>query len=177
MLWTVLLKKIHRSRTNKYVIPVRLHKSARLNNFKPSGLICYYFFPSVFLSFSLFHSRLNFIDRISWLSVLCKNKFPQIKITAQIFPAKTYSRGNTVCFNLNSLHKNTVPRNRVCSITTGLFFSEKYWHTLSIVWKYVFLLHVLNKNDNIISAGYWVLSEIAKIDPQQEKPVCPNRKN
>ena len=87
--------------TNKYVIPVRLHKSARLNNFKPSGLICYYFFPSVFLSFSLFHSRLNFIDRISWLSVLCKNKFPQIKITAQILPAKTYSRGNTVCSNLN----------------------------------------------------------------------------
>ena len=114
---------------------------------------------------------------ISWLSVLCKKKFPQIKITAEIFPAKTYSRGNTVCSNLNSLHKNTVPRNRVCSITTGLFFSEKYWRTLSIVWKYVFLLHVLNKNDNIINAGYWVLSEIAKIDPQQEKPVCPNRKN
>ena len=129
MLWTVLL-------TNKYVIPVRLHKSARLNNFKPSGMICYYFFPSVFLSFSLFHSRLNFIDRISWLSVLCKNKFPRIKITAQIFPAKTYSRGNTVGSNLNSLHKNTVPRNRVCSITTGLFFSEKYWRTLSTVWKY-----------------------------------------
>ena len=78
---------------------------------------------------------------------------------------------------LNSLQKNTVPRNRVCSITTGLFFSEKYWRTLSIVWKYVFLLHVLNKNDNIISAGYCVLSEIAKIDPQQEKPVCPNRKS
>ena len=115
----MLLKKIHRSRTNKYVIPVRLHKSARLNNFKPSGLICYYFFPSVFLSFSLFHSRLNFIDRISWLSVLCKNKFPQIKITAKI-----YSRGNTVFSNLNSLHENTVQRNRVCSITTGLFFSE-----------------------------------------------------
>ena len=47
------------------------------------------------------------------MSVLCKNTFPQIKITAQIFPAKTYSRGNTVCSNLNSQHKNTVPRNRV----------------------------------------------------------------
>ena len=138
MLSTVLLKKfIAPEQIN--VIPVRLHKSARLNNFKPSGLICYYFFPSVFLSFSLFHSRLNFIDRISWLSVLCKNTFPQIKITAQIFPAKTYSRGNTVCSNLNSLHKNTVPRNRVYSITTGLFFSEKYWRTLSTLTKpYVF---------------------------------------
>ena len=77
------------------------------------------FFPSVFLSFSLFYSRLNFVDGISWLSVLCKNKFPQMKI-----PAKNYSRGNTVFSNLNSLHKNTVSRNRVCSITTGLFFSE-----------------------------------------------------
>ena len=38
-------------------------------------------------------------------------------------------------------------------------------------------MHVLNKNDNIIDAGYWVLSEIAKINPQQEKLVCPNRKN
>ena len=28
------------------------------------------FFPSVFLSFSVFHSRLDFIDRISWLSAL-----------------------------------------------------------------------------------------------------------
>ena len=61
--------------------------------------------------------------------------------------------------------------------TKQVNWPEKYWRTLSIVWKYVFLLHVLNKNDNIINAGYWVLSEIAKIDPQQEKPVCPNRKN
>ena len=53
-------------------------------------------------------------------------KFPQIKITAKIFPAKIYSRGNTVFSNLNSLHKNTVPRNSVCSVTTGLtFFSER----------------------------------------------------
>ena len=120
----MLLKKIHRSRTNKYVIPVRLHKSARLNNFKPSGLICYYFFPSVFLSFSLFHSRLNFIDRISWLSVLCKNKFPQIKITAKIFPAKIYSRGNTAFSNLNSLDTIVFLYSCVCSMTISPFFSE-----------------------------------------------------
>ena len=29
----------------------------------------------------------------------------------------------------------------------------------------------------IINAGYRVLSEIAKIDPQLEKPVSPNHKN
>ena len=73
-------------------------------------------------------------------------------------------------FNLNSLHKNTVLRNGVCqemmiymlscvcSITTCLLHSEtmKYWF---IVENMYFLLHVLNKNENIIDAGYWVLSE------------------
>ena len=104
-------------------------------------MICYYFFSSVFLSFSLFHSRLNFSDRILWLSVLCKNMLPQIKITAKIFPATIYSRGNTAVFsNLNSLHKNTVLRNRVCSITTGLFFQKQILtHTIARTqwkWKY-----------------------------------------
>ena len=31
------------------------------------------------------------------------------------------------------------------------------WNTAAhrgIVWKYVFLLHVLNKNENIVNAGY-----------------------
>ena len=59
-----------------------------------------------------------------------------------------------------------------------------YWYNIgsaygSIVWKYVFLLHVLNKNENIINAGmgpgYFL--KIAKINSQQEKPICPNRKN
>ena len=41
----------------------------------------------------------------------------------------------------------------VMAITTCLFHSEttKYWFT---AWKYVFLLHVLNKNENLINAGY-----------------------
>ena len=40
-----------------------------------------------------------------------------------------------------------------------------------------------SKNENIINAGYWVLSEIAKLNPQQEKLVpakhkkSPIRKN
>ena len=84
-----------------------------------------------------------------------KNKFPQTFTPEYIF------------FNLNSLHKNTILRNRVCSITICLFHSKtkqyimytmKYWFYThvgyvyrSIVWKYVFLLHVLNKNENIIN--------------------------
>ena len=54
-----------------------------------------------------------------------KNKFPQTKITANIFPAIIYSREN-----LNFLHKNTVVRNRVCSITTCVFCSETKGYTM-----------------------------------------------
>ena len=121
-----------------------------------------YFFPFVFLSFSLFHSLLNFIDRISWLSVLCKNKFPQIKITAQIFPAKTYSRGNTVCSNLNSLHKNTVPRNRVCSITTGLFFSETNTDAHLVLFENMYFYCTYSTKTKILSmmgTGYFLKSQ------------------
>ena len=64
-LWNVLLNKIHRFRRNRYVIRVLLYKhDVRLiNSFQPRG-ICYYFFSSVFPFVT------NFIDRISWLSVL-----------------------------------------------------------------------------------------------------------
>ena len=50
----------------------------------------------------------------------------------------------------------------------------------------VFLLHVLNKNENIINAGYWQepiwapgtgTFWIAKISLQREKLICLNRKN
>ena len=32
----------------------------------------------------------------------------------------------------------------------------------SIAWKYVSLLHVLNKNENIVNAGHWVVFENRK---------------
>ena len=41
----------------------------------------------------------------------------------------------------------------------------------------VFLLLKLNKNENIINVGYWVLSENGKNQWQARKPICPNRKN
>ena len=56
-----------------------------------------------------------------------KNKFPQIKITANIFFFIFFSKNlpqSEIFSNLNSLHKNTVLRNRVCSVTTCLFRSE-----------------------------------------------------
>ena len=61
----------------------------------------------------------------------------------------------------------------------------------SFVWKYVFLLHVLTKKENIINAVSWVLSENRKnyfparktnlycsqnlVPPKYKK--CPIRKN
>ena len=53
----------------------------------------------------------------------------------------------------------------------------KYW---CIVWKDVFLSHLLNENENIINlvTGYSLyFLKISKINAQQEKPICPNRKN
>ena len=38
---------------------------------------------------------------------------------------------------------------------------------------HLFLWHILNKNENIINAGFWVLSENRKINSRQEKPICP----
>ena len=54
--------------------------------------------------------------------------------------------------------------------------SGKRWNTdahRSIVWKYAFLLHVLNKNENIVNT-FW---KSQKLIPSEEKPICPYRKN
>ena len=110
-----------------------------------------------------------------------KSKITANKDYRNPFPAKIYSRVNIL--SVNSLHKNTVLRNRICSITTCLICSEtkrytmKYWF---IVWKDVFLSHLLNKKENIINlvTGYSLyFLKISKINAQQEKPICPNRKN
>ena len=99
-----------------------------------------------------------------------KNKFPENKNFRKHFSHKNFLQSKY------SLHKNTVLRNRVCSITTCLFHSEttKYW---LIAWKYVFLLDVLNKNENNTMLGTGYFLKIAKICSSQEKPICSNRKN
>ena len=107
-------------------------------------MICYCFFPSVFLSFSLFHSRLNFIDRISWQ-----------------YHRKNISR-NTVFSNLNALHKNTVPRNRVCSITTGLFFSETNTDAHLVLFENMYFYCTYSIKTKILSmqgTGYFLKSQ------------------
>ena len=69
-----------------------------------------------------------------------KNKFPQIKITANIFPANIFTP-EYIFFNLNSLHKNTILRNRVCSITICLFHSKTKRYIMYTM-KYWFYIHV-----------------------------------
>ena len=113
---------------------------------------------------------------------ICKNRVPQIKITATIFPAKIYSR--VIIFVLRFATLNTEVKNRVCSITTWLRYTMNYrfyircaYHSYCTVWKYVFLLHVLNKNEILSMLGTWYFVKMAKISFQREKTVCPNRKN
>ena len=69
-------------------------------------------------------------------SAVRKNKFPQTGITAKI-----YSRGNTVFSNLN-------------------------WRTLSIVWKYVFLLHA-TKILSMLGTGYFLNRKSQKLIPSK----------
>ena len=80
----------------------------------------------------------------------------QIKITANIFPAKIYSRVNILYLKF-ATQKYSAKKS--CLFNQNLSKTTKYWF---IVWKNVFLLHVLNKNENIINVGYWVLSENRK---------------
>ena len=110
-----------------------------------------------------------------WHKIFAGSKFgdfcsfssdPQKEVPANKKLPQTFSVQNFIpewiFSNLNLWHKNTVLRNRACSITTCLFHSETTTHWY-ITWKYVFLFHVLNKNqNNIINTGYWVLSENRK---------------
>jgi len=51
---------------------------------------------------------------------------------------------------------------------TGLLFENEFFIARPLV---------LNKIENIFNVGYWKLSEIAKNNFGQEKPICLNRKN
>ena len=103
--------------------------------------------------------------------VICANKFPQTFFPQKLTPESIFS-------NLNSLHKNTGLTNHVCSITTCLFHSEttKYWF---IAWKINMFFYcrysIKTKILSMLGMGYFL--KIAKINSQQEKPICPNCKN
>ena len=81
-----------------------------------------------------------------------QNMFLEIKITANIFPAKFFSRVNILSLKLATQKYGTKKSQLVKN-------NEILVYCLKIS---VFLLHVLNKNESIINAGYWVLSEDRK---------------
>ena len=131
----------------------------------------------IFVSFAIFPA-------------ICKNKSPQIKITANIFAQKNLLPSKILIFlNLNSLHKNTVLRYHVCSITTCLFHSETKRYTMKY-WFYIGYMHTVVLFENMyfystysiktkilsmLGTGYFL--KIAKINSQQEMPISPNHKN
>ena len=100
-----------------------------------------------------------------------KNKFPQTKITANIFPAKIYSRVNILKLKFATQKYST---KKSCLFNHNLslsFRNSKYWF---IAWKYVFVLHVLNKKENIInltSTAYFLKSP--KLIPSKKNQSVP----
>ena len=75
-----------------------------------------------------------------------------------MFSNLKYSTKKSCLFNHNCLFHSETKQ-----------YTMEYWF---IVWKYVFLLHLLNKNENSLNAGYWVLSENRKINSQ---PIRQNK--
>ena len=110
-----------------------------------------------------------------------KNKLPQIKFTANIFSEKFTPE--QIFSKVNSLQKNTVVRNCVCLTTTCSLHPETKWVQwitdftyayCSIVWKYIFPLHVRKKNENNINVGYRVLDTFwksQKLIPSKKQSV------
>ena len=110
----------------------------------------------------MYHSLLSLKLKMTFFVLYHQSLQPNMNFNiSKLIYSPPYLVPEEIFSNLNSLPKNTVLRNRFCSITTCLFHSEttKYWF---IVWKYAFLLHTLNKNENVINAGYWVPSENRK---------------
>ena len=94
------------------------------------------------------------------LPAIRENKFPQIEITANIFPAKSYSRVNILQL-IFATQKYSTKKSCLFNHNSSLSFRNN--EIMVIAWKFVFLLHVLRKNENIINAMYRVLSKNRKI--------------
>ena len=89
-----------------------------------------------------------------------KNKFPRIPITANIFPAKSYSRVNILQLKFATQKYST---KKSCLFNHNSSLSFRNNEIMVYCLKFVFLLHVLRKNENIINAMYRVLSKNRKI--------------
>ena len=103
-----------------------------------------------------------------------KNQFPQIKITARIFPTKIYSRVNILYYKFAT--QNTVLRNRFCSISSGFFrvetkrYTMKYWfqftsgtHTVVLFENMFFYctFSIKTKISSILGTAYFLKTNLS----------------
>ena len=127
-----------------------------------------------------------------------KNKFPQIKNTANILSAKIFATVN-ILYNLNSLHKQTVyneilvtiqqyiqyPLLNVVNVLSQLATLQTCHeegftlgtHTI-VLFENIYFYCTYSKKTKILSmlgTGYFL--KTGKINFQQEKSICPYRKN
>ena len=139
-----------------------------------------------FLNISCF--KLDFFDPQSatnflWVLIfgifpaIRKNKVPQIKITAKIyssvnilylkFTTQKYSTKKSCLlnYNLSLSFRNEAVYNEILTHTVVLFQNMYFFCTFSMKKKIL----------SMLGTGHFL--KIAKINSQQEKPICPNCKN
>ena len=92
---------------------------------------------------------------------ICKNKFPQIKIIAHTFPVKINSRVNILQLKFTTQKYSTT---KSCLFNHNLSLSFRNNEILVYYLKMCISIAriVLNKYENIINAGYCVLSKNSK---------------
>ena len=91
--------------------------------------------------------------------------FPPIKITANIFPDKIYSRVNILYKVKFATQKYSTKKSCLFNLNLSLLFGNKtvYKEIVAYCLKICIFYCTLNKNENVINAGYCVLSENRKI--------------
>ena len=107
-----------------------------------------------------------------------QNKFPQTEITANIFPSKLSSRVNILQLKC-ATRKYCTKKSCLFNHNLSLSFRNKTVYNEVLVYclkrcisiKYSIKTKILP----MLGTGYFL--KIPKINCQQEKPICPNRKN
>ena len=100
----------------------------------------------------------------------------QIKITTHIFPAKIYSRVNILQLKFAIQIYNT---KKSCLFNHNLSLSfrndEILVYCLKIIMYFYCMYSIKTKLLSMVGTRYFL--KITEINSQQEKPICPNRKN
>ena len=108
-----------------------------------------------------------------------KNKFPQIKITANIFPAKIYPRVNILYLKFATQKYST---RKSSLFNHNLHFSFRNNEILVYVYCLKICISIARTQEKRKYYHFWVLGtgyflsflKIAKTNSQLEKSICPN---